>query len=221
VCVRARARDRSERKWAGKRKTPLPEHIVSLFDDAFLAHPAHQPLLRRVSLVVAMHADAVRVCSGVGVVGVVLCRVVLCEFSGAACLLVYRDSAWRLVSQGSALCPSPVLCQRCCLFLKDSPSVLVQLGSCGSCALCASAQATEPAIEWATQEGKAVVAVPCCVFPTLFPQRLSADGLPVVTFEHHKFLALAPARSRCLARSDRRASAEGAEDAEGAGDARA
>jgi hypothetical protein len=56
---------------------------VSLFDDAFLAHPAHQPLLRRVSLVVAMHADAVRVCVLCFSVSVLFC-------SNSAVLLVSR-----------------------------------------------------------------------------------------------------------------------------------
>ena len=51
------ALDRSERKFAQKRGTPLPEHIVSLFDDDFLQAPEHAALLSRVSLVVAMHAD--------------------------------------------------------------------------------------------------------------------------------------------------------------------
>ena len=47
---RYRAALRSERKWASKRNQPLPNHIVSLFDDTFLAAPAHQPLLQSISL---------------------------------------------------------------------------------------------------------------------------------------------------------------------------
>ena len=58
------ALDRSERKFAQKRGTPLPEHIVSLFDDDFLQAPEHAALLSRVSLVVAMHADGATEAAG-------------------------------------------------------------------------------------------------------------------------------------------------------------
>jgi hypothetical protein len=54
-------------------------------------------------------------------------------------------------------------------------------------------EATEPLVDQALARGIPFVVVPCCVFPSKFPDRRTPQGTPVVTYQ--EFIAYLKAKA--------------------------